>query len=263
MAKRNPTEAWFYLPGYGDLAAYLTDFSDDHEAKTEEVTVLNSSFQQHAFVGVQSAEINLAGFYDDDSASGVRAPGGIAAALSSGLANNQVAAWGVEGTATGQRFMGWSGALTAKYEIGPARDSLTKVKANIKNSGRAEEGRVIRPLGAATATGFGAGNVAAASGGQAYNFGASNVSGAAAYLIITHLDATTSGLSVDIMHSPDNLTFSSYAGFSNVTATALNSSYGQRINSTVPIQQYVTERHRDAGGSSFTSGIFFVGVSPH
>lgn len=263
MAKRNPTESWFLVPGYGGLEVYLTEFSDDHNAITEEVTVLNSSFQQHAYVGVQSGEISMAGFYDDDTASAVKATGGLTGALTSGLANAQVMAWGVEGTATGQRFMGWSGAMVTKFEITPSRDALTKMKANIKNSGKIEEGKIIRPLSAATATGFGAGNAAAASGGQAINFGASNVSGAAAYLIFTHVEAAASGISVEIMHSADNLTFSSYGGFNNVSASALNSSYGQRINSTAPIQQYVTERHRDAGGSSFTSGIFFVGLAPH
>lgn len=256
MARRTPLDAWFLVPGYANFNGYLTEFADEHEARTEENTVLNASFQTHAYVGVQAAEINMAGYYDDEAS-------GINAALTTGLAIAQVMAWGVEGTATGQRFMGWGGGMVAKIERAPSRDALSKIKATIRNASRAEEGKIIRPLAATTATGFGAGNAAAASGGQAINFGASNVSGAAAYLIITSLDSKSSGMQVEIMHSADNLTFSSYGGFSDVSTTSPNSSWGQRINSTAPIQQYVTERHRDLGGSTFASAVFFVGLAPH
>lgn len=256
MAKRDPTQAWFLIGGR-NLTGYLTDFADNQEAQTEDVTVLSSSFQQHAFVGVRQAEVEMNGFYDN-------ATGGIHESLATGLSNNQVAVYGYDGTATGALFVGWSGALEAKYDKIIARGALTKVRTSVKNSGVVEEGRIIRPLAGATATGFGVTNAAAASG-QSYDFGASNVSGGAGYLMITALDGASSGLAVDVMHSADNITFTSYAGFSVVSATAaINASYAQRVNSTAPVQRYVAERHQQGAGLNFiTSGTFFVGFAPH
>lgn len=255
MTLRGGPDAFLYVGGY-DITGDLTEFKDSLEAKTEEVTVLNSSYQLNAPVGTKVAKIELSGFYNDAALAGVAA-----------LANAQVgttrgAVYGVEGTATGKRFVGWSGALTAHHERIVARDAIAKITARFENNGVVEPGVILRPLRAATATGFGAGNAASASG-QAIDFGSSNVSGAAAYLHITSVDATASGLAVEIMHSPDHETWSSYGGFSAVTATAPNSSWAQRINSTAPIQRYATERHRDGGGSSFASAVFFVGLSPH
>jgi len=256
MALKSGPDAFLYVGGY-NITGDLTEFKDHLEAKTEEVTVLNSSYQLNAPVGTKMAKLELAGFYNDAALAGVAA-----------LANTQVgtvrvAVYGVEGTATGKRFVGWSGALTAHFERIVARDAISKITARFENNGIVEPGVVLRPLAAATATGFGVGNAASASG-PAIDFGTSNVSGAAAYLMMTHSSgATSSGVSVEIMHSVDHETWASYGGFSNVTATGPNSSWAQRINSTAPIQRYVTERHRDAAGSSFSSAVFFVGLAPH
>lgn len=256
MALKSGPDAFLYVGGY-NITGYLTEFTDHLEAKLEEVTVLNSSYQQHAPVGTKAAKVELAGFYDDV------ALGPVAALANTNVGSTRVAVYGVEGTATGKRFTGWSGALTAHFERIVARDAISKITARFENNGVVEPGVVLRPLAGATATGFGAGNAASASG-QKIDFSASNVSGAAAYLMLTHASGVSaSGVQVEIMHSADGETWASYGGFSPVTSTAVNTSYAQRINSTAPIQRYVTERHRDAGGSSFSSAVFFVGLAPH
>lgn len=258
MSRFGSPDAWLALGGY-NLTGHITNFTAKQEAKTEENTVLGSSFQLNAFTGVRMAEVSWDGFYDNATQ-----------AIDEALRGAQIGAarvmvFGVEGQTTGVKFTGWSGALESNYEITAQRDSLTKVKAMVKNGagGVVEGGVILRPIVAATATGFGQSNANSASKDY-IDFSASNVSGAAAYMMITSLTGVgASGVQVEIMHSVDHETWSSYGGFNVVSTTTPNSSWAQRINSTAPIQRYVTERHRDAGGSTFASAVFFVGLAPH
>jgi hypothetical protein len=246
MAKYGSADVGIFAIAGFDLLGVLTQFTDTHEAITVETHTLGDAWVEHTAVGVARRTLTQQGFYDDGVLSAHEA-------MSSNLATDKVLCYGLEGNTSGKAFVGWSGALEVNYERLAAVGDLVKANAEYRNgNGVVEQGRIIRPMAGATASG----NTTAA----AIDFTASNTSGAAAYLQVISFSsgAGATALAVDLMHSADNLTFTSYAGFTNVSAAPA----AQRVVSTAPIQRYAAAKWQGASGAGApASAIFFVGLA--
>jgi len=243
----SPQAAPFLIGGYS-LVGYLTNFTHKHEALTEESHTLGSSWVENAHTGVKRWELSQEGFYDDAS-------GGVHQALEAGLgASARILCWGVEGNTAGAEFVGAS-ALEIDYERIIGRNELHKIRASFRGSSAQRDGLILRAYGGATASG----NSTAA----AVDFGASATNGGVAFLQIgsLHLDGgSATGFDVDVLHSADNLTFTSWAGFARVTATGTPAAAAQRISSTATLQRYAAVRWAP-NASALTSAQFFVGLA--
>lgn len=245
MAKYGSDKAQLALIGGYDILSSLTSFTDKVTAQTEESHTLGDSWVEQTFTGVRSAEWVQDGFYDD----GV---GSVHEALSANLSTSKVLVYGIEGNTTGKNFVGFSGALQIDYDRQVTRGELHKAKATYKGNGQVDQGKILHPLTGRTASG----NTTAAS----IDFGTSNVSGGAGYFQLTSFTsgAGTTSLLVDIMDSPDNLTFTSRIGFTAATAAPL----AERKSTTAPLQRYAALKWTGAGGiGAPASCTFFVGLA--
>lgn len=253
MAKYNSAQAGPFMIGGYNLLGYQTAITDKIEAITEETHTLGDAWVENTFTGVKRWTLTQQGFYDDVA-------NGNHDALEANLATNKVLVFGVEGNTTGARYYGASGALQVNYERVVSRGELHKANAEYVGVGALEQGRIIRELTGSAATGYGNSNSNVASGGNYYDFGASNTSGVAAHLQISGMTgASATGVLVELYHSPDAAVWSSYTGGAFAQTTAAPSA--QRISSTSPIQRYVIERHT-AGTGFPTLATFLVGVAP-
>lgn len=245
MAVYGSDQVAFAIVGGYDILSNLTQFTDKISAQTEESHTLGTSWVAKSFVNVRSGEWSIDGFFDDAQTKSV-------AALSANLATSPVLTYAVEGNTAGKHFVGFSGALETDFQKSPSRGALTKIKANFAGNGIVEEGLILLALGSKTTTG-----ISTAAG---VDFGTSNTSGGAAYLQVT---AFTSGPStavqVDVMHSADNLTYTSWAGFTSATAAP----FSQRKASAAKLERYGAVRWQGASaGASFPTNVtFFVGLA--
>lgn len=245
MAKFGSDQAQLFVLGGFDVLGSLTQFADKLEGITEPTHTLGDAWVEHSYVGLQRWEMTQEGFYDD----GV---GSVHEALSTGPGTTRVLVYGVEGNTSGKNFVGVQGAVQVDYERIIPLGELHKAKAQYRSNGVVEQGKIIRPLAGAVATGN--------TTNGAIDFTVSS-SGGVGYLFITSLvGATATGLQVDIMHSADNLTFTSFIGFNAVTATAPNSSWAQRVSASGNVNRYIAARWQ-AGTGFPTSAIFGVGFS--
>lgn len=244
MAKFGSDKAALALIGGYDVNGSLTKWTDKIEAEVEDSHTLGDSWVKQTFTGIRSAEFVQEGFYDD----GV---GSVHEALSTGLATAKVLVYGVEGNTTGKNFIGYTGALQVNYERIVVRGELHKAKATYKGTGQVDQGKILHPLTARTASGNTTGNP--------IDFGSSNTSGGAGYFQLTAFTsgAGTTSLVVDIFDSPDNLTFTSRMAFTPATAAPL----AERKSTTVPWQRYAAVRWQGAAGGSPAAFTFFVGLA--
>lgn len=234
------------LGGYDILTnGVLTEFADKISAVAEEAHGLGDAWVKRQHVGIRNGEFTHTGFYDDT-------PNSILTALHANIATSPVLTYSVVPNTAGNAFVGFQGALEIDFSKHPVRGQLTKLTAHYQGNGVVEEGKILLALGSKTTTG----NSTAAG----VDFGTSNTSGGAAYLQVT---AFTSGPStavqVDVMHSADNLTYSSWAGFTSATAAP----FSQRLGSTAKLERYAAVRWQGASaGASFPTNVkFFVGLA--
>lgn len=248
MAKFSGADCGFFITGGYSLLGTITQFTDKISAVVEDSHSLGTSWVEKAFTGVRAFEISQSGYYTSD----VGANHDALLGAGQGLATSKVLTYAVEPNTAGNNFVGAAGALAVDYTRSPVRGALTKAAANYQGNGIVEHGKILLPLSSKTTTG----NSTAAG----VDFGASNTSGGSAYLQIT---AFTSGPStavqVDVMHSVDNLTYTSWQGFTSATAGPL----GQRINSTAKLERYAAVRWQGASnGASFPTNVtMFVGLA--
>lgn len=234
------------IGGY-KLGVYLTGFSDKAEAQVEESHALGDAWIEQTWTGVKQTEVTVQGFYDDEAVGQHEAIGN-----TTKVGSTAVLCYGVEGNTSGAAFVGWSAALQQNYTRSPERGALTKIESvfQLAQGGLVDQGRILRPLAGATATG----NTTA----QAIDFTASATAGGAAYLqVYSNVGNQATAMAVDIMHSADNLAFTSWAGFAGVSSTAPSA---QRISSTAPLQRYAAARWT-AGTGFGTSAVFMVGLA--
>ncbi len=250
MATFGSDKVGFFLLGGVDILGTLTTITDKQTAIVEESHTLGDAWVENTYVGVKTAELSQDGFFYAGSSVDTDR---VHEALSTGLATSKILMFNHEGNVAGKNFVGWAGALQIDQQIAVERGALTKARVNYKVGPGAvvEQGKILRALAGASATGI--------TSGSAVDFLSSDTSGGAAYLQVTAF--TTGGpstaLKVDVMHSADNLTFASWAGFANVSAAP----NAQRIASTAPLQRYGAVRWTGDAASSFpTSAVFVAGL---
>lgn len=246
MANYGPDQVQLLLiGGYNLLVGNITQFTDREDAILEQSNGLGDAWEEHSFVGVRQAEFDLEGFYDD-------ATGSIHEALGSppGSASGpRVLCFGVEGTATGRAFVGYSGALEPTYERLAVRDELTKIKASLKGTGQVDQGKIVRMLASATASG--------ASTGTPLDNAVSTTGGGVGYLQVTDFSSWGAGgaVTVSLVHSADDITYANLVTFASTTSEHR----ADRQAITGSINRYVAANWTASGATGNIK--FFVGLS--
>ena len=243
MSRYGSDKAGPFLVGGYDLLGYQTQINQKISAKIEETHTLGDSWVEVSYVGIKELEMSQEGFYDDGVGSNHEA-------LSTMLGTTAVMCFGVEGNTTNKQFLGFDGVLESDYERILSRGDLTKAKATYKGAGKVTQGHIAHPLTTRTASGNTTGN--------SIDRSASNTSGADAYLQVTAFTAggSATALVIDIMHSADNLTFSSWGSFTNTTFAPR----AEVKSSTAKIERYRAVKWN--GNTSFPASVtFFVGIA--
>lgn len=244
MGKYGSDKVGFFLIGGYDALGVQTGFTEKVSAATEDGLTLGVAWAVNLYTGLRMAELSQEGFYDD----GVNS---FHEQLSGGIGLSRVACYTVEGNTSGKNFIGLAGALQADYERQLSLGALHKAKASYKVTGKYEQGKIVRPLASASASGNTTGN--------AIDLGASSPNGGAGYLQVTDLStAAVAAMTVTLRHSADNVTFTDWASFTNVSTAPS----AERISSTAALQRYVAAKWEGSSGAGGSTNFrFLVGIA--
>jgi len=236
MARYGSPDVSFFLIDGLDVVGTLTNFDDRREAKTERSDVLGDNWEKNAFVGVRLGEISQEGFYDDAALS-------VHDALTSGPGQSRILSYGLEGTATGKQFVGWSAGMQINYQRTVARDTLSKAKATYRTNGLIEQGKILFPWKAVATTGRKntLDNLVSSTGGAGY----------------LHYNASAGEANIRILHSSNDIAFADLFVF---TKTA--SGHGaERVVATGDVLRYVCADFTTATATGAIAALnAFVGI---
>jgi hypothetical protein len=241
MTIRSSKDVPFFLVGGYDCLGSMTQFSDKAEAMTEDTHTLGDTWREVSYTGLRSAELTQEGFFEDGA-------GSVHTMLSTGPGVARTLCYGLEGTATGARFVGWEGAMQVNYERSFTLGTLEKAKATYKSNGPVDEGRILRTFKNAAATG--------ASTGTPVDGGASSTGGVG-YLQWNAVNNQEAN--VRILHSSDDVTYSALFTFAKLSGSGYNA---ERLTTTGTIERYTAV---DITTASATGNItvlnLFVGLA--
>lgn len=219
MAIRGSADVAFVLLDGQDILGTLTELTDTVEATIEDTTVLGAAWKAQFYTGVKTATLTQQGFWDS-------AAGSIHDALSSGPGISKVMSYGVEGTATGARVIGWEGAMQVNYQRLFPLGELFKANANYQTNGNVDETKLLRTYKAAAATGRTTGapvdNAVSATGGVAY----------------LQYNAAAGEANFRVLHSSDNVTYATLITFTKTDATSAIHG-AERIATTAVVERYL------------------------
>lgn len=236
MAKYGSNDVAFFLVDGFNLTGVSTTLSDSTEAQKEETTALGDAWGESLATGVQQAELAAEGFYDDASDS-------VNAALSGNEATSRVVCYGFAGNTLAQQFTGLTGAFGGTYTRSATRNELTKASATWTVTGQKDDGVILLPLAAVTATDY----------GGAQNNGASTSSGGVAYLQVTAVSGTSPTADVKVRDSADNATYVDLVSFTQATGRT-----AERVTVSGTVDQYLKVRYTIGGTDpSFTITVGF------
>lgn len=146
MANYSSKDIGFILVDGYSLLGSVTNITDDIEVFLEEITALGDTWQRFASIGIRKGALSQAGFYDD-------AAGQVNQALvDTNVGGTRVFCYCLEGNVIGKHFVGYSGAVEAKYERVATIEKLHKANAAYNPSGPIEEGQILHALGAEAAS---------------------------------------------------------------------------------------------------------------
>src|SRR3972149_6833852 len=106
MTRKGSPDVGFALFDGRSILSTLTEIDTEREDVLEENTVLGDANEAWARVGLKRGTLSQRGFFDD-AANSVHDH--LVALV------QRTAAIALEGDRTGQRFIGWAGAITTKY----------------------------------------------------------------------------------------------------------------------------------------------------
>lgn len=241
MARYGSDAIGFLLFDGMDVLGTVTEVDIEKEAVLEEGTALGVADEAWNSVGVRRGMLTQKGFYDD-AADSVNT-------LLAGLGTVRVASIGLEGNTLGKRFIGWAGAIVAKYRRLASRAALHKAEGDYQVTGPVEEGVIVHRLQAETAdpgTGTSVDNLA------------SSANGGAGYLQVNAL--TLGGFTnviIKIRHSTDNAVFVDLITFTPVTVAP---PYGQRLTVAGTINRYTRVEWDFTGAGSGQTVTFKTGL---
>lgn len=246
MVVRSAVDVPFFLIGGLDVLGTLTEVRDKMAAVTEEGHTLGDSWVEHLYTGIREGEISQDGFLDDAALS-------VHDALSTREGLSRVLCYGLEGTATGAQFLGWSGAMQINYEVRASRGALHKVHVDYRSNGRIDTGKLLRTLNPTSAS-----SVA----GNPIDNTVSSTLGGAGFLQVNSFAsaALATGLQPAVQHSSDNLTYADLVTFTSVTSTS-PSAQRSAVAVGVAIERYLRANSSFIGGAAGASAIYMVGFA--
>ena len=221
MARRGSADVAFVLMSGWDVRGTLTAMAESKEAVIEQTDTLGDTWQEHSYVGVRRGTLQVDGFFDDNMGTSADAVPGHGA-LTTGPGTAKVLCYGLDGTATGAEFVGWSSGMQAAYTCLAERGALHKVRANFQTAGPIDVGKILRTWKVHTATGDAT---------DAPVDWAVSTTGGAAYL---QYSASAGEANIRVLHSSDNIT---YATLFTFTKTASGRS-AERLTTTGVIERY-------------------------
>ncbi len=203
MARYSSADIGFLLLDGYDILGQVTDLDEDQEAILEETTVLGDADETHGFVGLKKGTLSQNGFYDDAADSVNDALIGLA---------ERVMVIGIEGNTIGKQFIGWQGAIAAKYRRQVSGGAFHKATADYQVTGKVEDGLVLHAHAQETA----------ASGdteSSPVDNSALSAIGGAGYLEVSELAlGGYTDVTVKIRDSADDIAYGDLITFTNVSS---------------------------------------------
>lgn len=246
MAKRNPADVAFVMVGGRSIGGDLTAFEDKVEAILEQSEALGDAWTKQSYTGLRTANLSIEGFYDDRQ-------GGVHDALNTSADLAPSIVYTLEGSTYGAGFVGYAAGARATYEQQFSLGSLVKVKAEFKTQGAVDYGKQLWYPHVAASTG--------ATTGAAIDNGV-ETTGGAGYL---QYNATDGEANIRILHSSDNLTFSTLFTFAQTVKGVATGSFGsERVVTSGVVRRYaaIDITTATATGAGTTAGLnFFVGLA--
>jgi hypothetical protein len=231
--------AFLLLDGM-DILGTNTEIDIDKEAVLEDVTTLGIADEAWAAVGIKRGALTQKGFYDDAANS--------SNAALVGVGTSRVACIGLEGNTLGKKFIGWAGAIVAKYVRQASRSAFHKADADFQVSGPVEDGVILHRLEAETTD---------PGTETSHDNAASSANGGSGYLEVTAL--TLGGFTnvvIKIRHSTDNSVFVDLITFTAVTAAPA----AQRLTVAGTINRYTRTEWDFTGAGAGQSVSFMTGL---
>ena len=239
MARYSSADVGFALFGGFDVLSTLIDFEDEVEAVLEETTVLGVADETHAKVGLKRGNLKQRGFFDDASNSVHDHLVGLA---------QRVATFTYEGNTIGKQFVGWAGAIVAKYRRMASGAALHKAEGDYQVTGKVEDGIILHTHKTETADPFTE---------TSNDNSASSANGGAGYL---ELSALTLGgftdIVVKIRDSTDDIAFADLITFTAVTAAPA----AERKTVAGTINRYTRVEHDFTGSGGGQSVKYMAGL---
>ena len=246
MAKRASKDVPIFVLGGYDLRGSLTQFEDMRSAMLERTDVLGDLYESYDYVGVRSAELSQEGFFEEANED---IDHHAHRALSSGRGVERVLIYGLEGTATGAGFEGWSGAIEVLYTVQATIGAMTKAKATYKSIGPVEHGKLLQlsPTWQLTGTSGTTGNTTA----NPVDNGVSTTGGAGYFAYRSQGNANAR-----IIHSSDAITWANLFTFTAAmdATSSGNTNYqrgAQRLVTTAAIERYTAIDITTASSTGF------------
>ena len=141
MAQYSSADVGFVLiDGYSVLGT-VTTLQDSVEAIVQESTTFGVEWSSFVNVDLRKGALSQSGFFDDAVGSIHEALSGTALAS---VGDSRVFMYGLEGNTVGQHFIGYGGAIEAKYERGLALEKLHMASAVYNPSGPVEVGQILK-----------------------------------------------------------------------------------------------------------------------
>jgi hypothetical protein len=150
MSQYSSKDIGFVLIDGYSVVGTLTTLQDSVEAILQESLAYGDTWGSFVSTGIRKGALSQGGYFDDTVGSVHDALNGTG--LSS-LGDSRVLVYGLEGNTVGAQFVGYGGALEAKYERVLALEKLHMANAMYNPSGAIELGQVLKTLAAVTADG--------------------------------------------------------------------------------------------------------------
>lgn len=247
MTRKGSADVGFLVVDGYSILGTVTELDDEVRRLLEDNTVLGDGDEVWEPVGaMRSGSISQKGFFDEATDS--------VHDLLVRLASTGVLMYAPEGNTLGLPFVGFAGALTARYRRIASKGALHKAEADYKVSGAVDNGDILHILQAETASPF---------TGATDDNAASTPDGAAGYLEVTALTlGGYTSATVKLRDSTDDIAYADLITFPNVTA-APSAAPRQTVTGTVNryTQTEVTWNGAGAAQSiTFATGLARGGV---
>lgn len=140
MSNYGSADVGFILVGGYSLLGSVTALQDSVEAILDQLTALGDSWTKFGYTGLKKGALSQNGFFDD-------AAGQVNAALVDNQGDSHIYCHNLEGNVIGKRFVGYAGAIEAKYDRVAQLGKFTLANAAYNPSDAIETGRILHALG--------------------------------------------------------------------------------------------------------------------